>query len=445
VWTAHDGPDLLGEALGAITDPVWRGRLDARRLAVVLTTDGPAAAVAAARPVIARTTGDALAFACLVTAYALVRTGRLGEALALSERGAAARHEVDGDTTLGWSPWWHAVTRCLALLAAGRFQEAAALAGDRHDRHDHHDRAELSDEAQAMFAVVDATAAADRGHVRTAARRAREALAVHRQLDRPLLVRHDLAVGALAHALAGEAGAAADLLGQLDAVNLPPAPAGAVDVLHARAWTAAAAGDLPAARAYTERAADRGREVGDAVGEAVALHTLARLGRAPEVRERLASVAARIDGELAPARAAHAEALSAGDAWALGALADTFGGMGAYLLAAEAAADAAVAHRRAGARRDAAAAERRAGDLAARAENPVTPALQAVETRAVLTTAERETAVLASSGRTNKEIAEQLHLSPRTVENRLQRVYDKLGVSGRTELADVLAPEAPEG
>ena len=112
--------------------------------------------------------------------------------------------------------------------------------------------------------------------------------------------------------------------------------------------------------------------------------------------------------------------------------------MGADLLAAEAAADAAVALRRAGDPRAAAAAERRAGDLAAQAEDPVTPALQGVETRAVLTPAERETAVLAANGRANKEIAEQLHLSPRTVENRLQRVYDKLGISGRGELGEVL-------
>ena len=46
--------------------------------------------------------------------------------------------------------------------------------------------------------------------------------------------------------------------------------------------------------------------------------------------------------------------------------------------------------------------------------------------------------MLAAAGRTNKEIAEQLFLSPRTVENRLQRVYEKLGISGRTELDEAL-------
>jgi DNA-binding CsgD family transcriptional regulator len=212
------------------------------------------------------------------------------------------------------------------------------------------------------------------------------------------------------------------------------------DLLQARAWAAAAAGDLPGASAFLEDAADRGQQRGDLVGAAASLHTLARFGRAAAVRERLAEVASRIDGALAPARVAHTEALATGDADALAEASNRFEELGADLLAAEAAADAAVAHRRAGDRRQAAAAARRASELAERAEDPLTPALQAVETRAVLTPAERETAVLAANGRANKEIAEQLHLSPRTVENRLQRVYDKLGVAGRGELADALTP-----
>ena len=41
-------------------------------------------------------------------------------------------------------------------------------------------------------------------------------------------------------------------------------------------------------------------------------------------------------------------------------------------------------------------------------------------------------------GTRSRDIADRLYLSPRTVENHLQRVYAKLGVNGRTELAPAL-------
>ena len=62
-----------------------------------------------------------------------------------------------------------------------------------------------------------------------------------------------------------------------------------------------------------------------------------------------------------------------------------------------------------------------------------------MDARARLTPAEWEAAQLASSGLSNREIAEQLVVSVRTVENRLQQVYGKLGVGSRRALADALA------
>lgn len=55
-----------------------------------------------------------------------------------------------------------------------------------------------------------------------------------------------------------------------------------------------------------------------------------------------------------------------------------------------------------------------------------------------LTAAERRVAMLASGGRTNREIADELFVTPKTVENHLTRVYAKLGVGSRGELAGVL-------
>ena len=51
---------------------------------------------------------------------------------------------------------------------------------------------------------------------------------------------------------------------------------------------------------------------------------------------------------------------------------------------------------------------------------------------------ELETALLAASGMTNQEIGDEMYLSPKTVENVLGRVYRKLSVRSRTELANLM-------
>jgi DNA-binding CsgD family transcriptional regulator len=57
-----------------------------------------------------------------------------------------------------------------------------------------------------------------------------------------------------------------------------------------------------------------------------------------------------------------------------------------------------------------------------------------------LTGREREIADLVAAGRTNREVAEQLVLSPKTIEAHLRNVYAKLGVRSRVELARSLTP-----
>jgi DNA-binding CsgD family transcriptional regulator len=67
---------------------------------------------------------------------------------------------------------------------------------------------------------------------------------------------------------------------------------------------------------------------------------------------------------------------------------------------------------------------------------------------AALTAREREIAELAATGRTSREIAAQLSLSPRTVDTHLSRIYRKLGLSSRAALASLVtgaAAPAPSG
>ncbi|MFB7719660.1 response regulator transcription factor [Nocardia sp. NPDC058058] len=58
------------------------------------------------------------------------------------------------------------------------------------------------------------------------------------------------------------------------------------------------------------------------------------------------------------------------------------------------------------------------------------------DTSATLTRRERVIVALAAQGMPNREIAERLFISVRTVENHLQRSYIKLGIHSRQELGD---------
>jgi DNA-binding CsgD family transcriptional regulator len=57
-----------------------------------------------------------------------------------------------------------------------------------------------------------------------------------------------------------------------------------------------------------------------------------------------------------------------------------------------------------------------------------------------LTASERRVAQLAGEGLTNREIAQTLFVTARTVEGHLTRVFAKLELSGRDRLADALSP-----
>ena len=60
---------------------------------------------------------------------------------------------------------------------------------------------------------------------------------------------------------------------------------------------------------------------------------------------------------------------------------------------------------------------------------------------AALTASELRVARMAAAGMTNPEIARALFVVPKTVETHLSRVYRKLGVRGRADIAGVLAAD----
>lgn len=426
-----EGIRVAEEAEASLKDPGWRDQIQARRSALVFQANGPRAGAAVAAPLLERADGKALVWAAQVAAFTCGRLGRIEAGLDATARGYSAHLRVE--EPLDWYPWTHLFFRCQVLAWSGRFRDAHLLATEQYEQA----LTEHSAEAQAWFAWHYASVVAERGNVAGAAQHGREAVALFRELGRPQFMAFALTYLATALALSGQAREAAETLRTLDGLGISDKFMG-VDPIQARGWTAVAAGDLPKGRQLLGEAASVAEDIGDFVGRAAALHGLARLGQAREVHEALTREADRIEGELVRARAAHARALARNDADELSNTAHAFEAMGANLLAAEAAADAAVALRKSGDRRRVTAAERHARLLADRCEGPVTPALARIEAPVVLSPAERDAALLAVAGRSNKEIAQELCLSVRTVEGRLQRAYDRLGVGSRGELAEAL-------
>ncbi|HWR47028.1 MAG TPA: helix-turn-helix transcriptional regulator, partial [Pseudonocardiaceae bacterium] len=104
----------------------------------------------------------------------------------------------------------------------------------------------------------------------------------------------------------------------------------------------------------------------------------------------------------------------------------------------DAAAQAADAYTRQDRRGSAHAASTRAHRLAQACEGARTPALAAIAASLPLTHREREIVTLAAGGLSNRQIAQRLVVSVRTVEGHLYRAGAKLGVSDRAELAALL-------
>jgi DNA-binding CsgD family transcriptional regulator/tetratricopeptide (TPR) repeat protein len=205
-----------------------------------------------------------------------------------------------------------------------------------------------------------------------------------------------------------------------------------------RAWLLAAQGEVADAASRCLALATAIEHVVKPLAVEV-LHAAVRLGRAADVVEPIERLGAAVDGPFVDVAARHARALAQGDGALLAGVADEFEELGADLLAAEAQRAAENAHRRQGRGASASVAARRVDELLRRCGNPRSLALEpTVPMGEQLTGREREVALLAARGRTSPQIAATLYLSVRTVDTHLSRVYRKLMIDGRHELADAL-------
>ena len=342
-----------------------------------------------------------------------------------------ADHVALGDELAIAHPAMHIVNQVFALSEAGRLAEAEQLA-QAGTEIAASNRVPI---AQIFFAVNLGRVATLQGRVATARRYYAEAAGVAQASHFTGPRRVALSGLALADAMLADAGAAAQALAER--ATGPAFGFRGPEQQLADAWTAIASRRPAEAAQQLRDAAAQAASTGHRTAESWLLHDLMRTS-GQDTSARLRELADACDSPLVSARARHGAAVRARDARELAGAAGDFEALGAMLLAAEAAAGAAEAFRRAGDQRAATAALRRSSVLAAACEGAVTPGLFHAAAAVPLSGREREIVMLAAQGMASKDIAERLYLSVRTVNNHLQHAYTKLGVSGRADLAQAL-------
>jgi DNA-binding CsgD family transcriptional regulator len=359
--------------------------------------------------------------------------GRSDECDRLVRMALPLAEEALSEVPFGWPTVL--VASSIGLAGAGRLDEADHLAQQMYDRALAEDNEWMRPRGASGLGVV----ALMRGRVRTATRYFRITVASLNELDGQYQ-RYNLSFLARGAALAGFVDEARQALRPQKAE--PNFPFFEADWIMAEAALSAAEGSLETAADHALRAARQAASLGAWSVVGLAAHDAARYTAAPEAAALVATAAERVDGPLHPCLRDFAQARVADDPKALIAVSERFEALGTILFAAEASYAAARAFRAADEGRAAAAASVRATTLHARCENASIPWVAGFQASETLTGREQQAALLASVGYADADIAAELEISVRTVQNHLARAYRKLGVGGRHDLATALASSA---
>lgn len=388
--------------------------------------EGPALCAADVLPM-------ATVWAAVPMALASANAGRFDDVRRFAEAGLrAAALTESGPIRFGMG-----VAEVMALMVVGDYPEADRVV-ERYGA-----MAAGVPEADAMVGVLSGLVRVARGDLASACAAFRDAAAV---LPRgapapwPILV---TAWSAQAEGARGDAAAAAVALQRCEHVYGPQSAAFLPELELARAWERASAGQTSDGRAHAVRAAQIARRSGMSAVEMRALHTAVRFGDR-SYAARLAELATRLNTPLAQAVSVHARGLANHDGDQLDTAANRFAEIGALARAADAAAQAAAEHARDGRHGKELASSTRAQWLAGKGDVR-TPAVTAAAQPLPITDREREIAMLAVSGLSNRQIADRLAVSTRTVEGHLYRIFAKLGIERRDQLIHLLGTAESEG
>ena len=435
VWRDDvEGADaILSAAAAAVTDDGCRRRIEAQRGNHHLLSGDVARAIEFDRPLLEVTGDRAYAQAARDIGTALALAGQSSAAIGHIESALSVHQDLGEDDDMSAVAVF-VVALSLAYGEAGRLADATAVASAGYDASIERE----NPSGQAWFACILALARVSEGRLAIADRLFRETATIFGELGHPGQ-RWGLGGIALATGQLADAKASGGALAELDALGQRATSLMDVHIARGRAWAAVAASDLATARRVLEGALELAEGWGQLASAAAVLHDLVRLdgGRAPA--ERLVRLSEQVDGELMAARVTFARAVLGRDPDLAAAASQAFEACGAMLFAAEASAvegrlTASSAHRR-----RAAAANQRVAGLLESCEGARTPLLAVGGGgRPRLSAREQQVAVLAAEGLTSREIGERLYVSRRTVDNHLQRVFTRFGISSRAELAALL-------
>ncbi|GAA3817623.1 LuxR family transcriptional regulator [Sphaerisporangium flaviroseum] len=426
------GMNRLDEALGlldraetALGDPASRRQIAMRRLDLAASAAKPRLALELGTALVGTVPAGPQRIQTLkAQALALCYAGRTGEAASVARQAL---------TDAG--SWQDAVPAMVSPLHSA-WAMAGLFAGDLTAMDEAVASMEAAVAAQRGWSLGEGSLALAKGHLATARGQVETALGVlHDAAHHPtaLTVGGCMGAYAAAQALLGDAEGAQSTLTEALARNRATWTGFTRWVSLTRVWIAAAYGDTGAAVELALAFAEECREAELPGFEFVALHDAVRLGGAAHALARLEELPALHDGRRVLLARDHARAAVAGDGAALLTVADGFQELGLTLHAAEAAAQAVTRLRRDGKHRAALAATTRAWSLARSCEGARTPALRGLAAPE-LTARQLEIAQLAAHGLSNRDIADRLVLSIRTVGNHLRAVYERTGLSDRIEL-----------
>jgi DNA-binding CsgD family transcriptional regulator len=329
------------------------------------------------------------------------------------------------------------VAYAIALILAGRIDEATAVSEATMAAAGASDFRIL----YAVSAALDGRMALWRGRPAVTRQRGEEGLTIVRDLGAPF--EWPAAVTAMGAAQLGDVITARAALAWIDRAPHRPIGLYEIELGQGRGWLHAAQGELAAARTQLLAVADQATGYGAHLFALLPLLDVARLGGARDVAPRLVALTDRVEGVFAELAARFATSLAGDDAAGLDTVSERYRDLGFELLAAEAAAAAAGLHRAAGRRGSYLTSVGRARELAARCEGACTPLVRDLDVQpavATLTDREREVVELAARGLSNRQIAERLFLSVRTVHTHLHHAYTKLDTSDRDRLPFIIAP-----